>query len=164
VIAGTVHDSTNRLVENESAHGQMFNQLTPSEVVTAIGATLRGAARGEGQASDFGRDQLMSAYSATRHLAVELVAYEPELRNFTASVSDQIRAAEVPGLERELALLADRIGRSRDPSDIGEALCELFELLRRTPSPQARALRTSIHVKLRSLADREVDLLADALS
>jgi hypothetical protein len=151
-------------VENESAHGQMFNQLTPSEVVTAIGATLRGAARGEGQASDFGRDQLMSAYSATRHLAVELAAYEPELRNFTASVSDQIRAAEVPGLERELPSLSDRIGRSRDPSEIGEALCELFELLRRTPSPQTRALRTSIHVQLRSLADREVDLLADALS
>ena len=55
----------------------MFNQLTPSEVVTAIGATLRGAARGEGQASDFGRDQLMSAYSATRHLRVELVEYPP---------------------------------------------------------------------------------------
>ena len=142
----------------------MFNQLTPSEVVTAVGATLRGAARGEGQASDFGRDQLMSAYSATRHLAVELGAYEPELRKFGAAVADQVRAAQVPGLEHQLAPLSDRIGRSRDPGDVGEALCELFELLRRTPSPQTDALRNSIHVQLRLLADREVNLLADALS
>jgi hypothetical protein len=105
----------------------------------------------------------MSAYSATRHLAVELGGYEPELRKFVAAVSAQMRAAQVPGLESELPSLADRVGRARDPGDVGEALCELFELLRRAPSPQTHALRTSIHVQLRSLADREVDLLADAL-
>jgi hypothetical protein len=142
----------------------MFNQLTPSEVVTAIGATVRGAARSEGQASAFERDQLMSAYSATRHLAVELAVYEPELREFTTTVSDQIRRADAPGLERELAAFAHRIEGSLDPGAVGEALCELFERLRRTPSAQAGALRSQIHVQLRSLADREVDLLADALA
>jgi hypothetical protein len=141
----------------------MFNQLTPSEVVTAIGATVRGAARSEGQASDFDRDQLMSAYSATRHLAVELASYEPELAGFTTTVSDQIRHADAPGLEHELAALADRIELSVDPGAVGGALCELFELLRRTPSRQAEALQSQIHVQVRSLADREVDLLADAL-
>jgi hypothetical protein len=142
----------------------MFNQLSPDEVVTAIGTTLRTAARSEGQASAFDRDQLMSAYSATRHLSVELETYAPELGKFTTAVSDQIRSSGAPGVEGELGALADRIEQSSDPGAIGAALCEVFELLRQTPSERNRALRAQLHRQLRSLADREVDLLADALA
>jgi hypothetical protein len=142
----------------------MFNQLSPDEVVTAIGTTLRQAARSEGQASAFDRDQLMSAYSATRHLSVELATYAPELSKFTTAVSDQIRSSGAPDANGELGALADRIEQSSDPGAVGAALCELFELLRQTPSEPTRALRAQLHRQLRSLTDREVDLLADALA
>ena len=141
----------------------MFNQLTASDVVTAIGVTLRGAARSESQASDFDRDQLMSAYSATRHLAVELAAYEPELRAFAGSVSEEIRRFAETRDEPELAALADGIAGSPDPASIGNDLCQVFAVLRRSPSPESRALRSRLHFHLRSLADREVDLLAQGL-
>lgn len=141
----------------------MFNQLTASEVVTAIGVTVRGAARSEAQVSDFDRDQLMSAYSATRHLAVELAAYEPELRNFARSVSEEIRRAGGTSTERELVIVADKIERSLDPGSIGEGLCQVCELLRDTPGAESAALLSRLHFHLRSLADREVDLLAEGL-
>jgi hypothetical protein len=141
----------------------LFNQLTASEVVTAIGVTLRKAARSESQASDFDRDQLMSAYSATRHLAVELAAYEPELRAFARLVSEETRRSTETRNEPELADLADGIAGSLDPGSIGDGLCEVFAVLRRSPSAESRALRARLHFHLRSLADREVELLAQGL-
>jgi hypothetical protein len=141
----------------------MFNQLTPAEVVSAIGATLRRAARTESPASDFERDQLLSAYSATRHLAVELAAYEQPLRAFTESVTRELRSAESSRLGDELRRLAGAIDAAGDAGAIGAALCELFEVLRGDPSDQTQRLRAEIHVHVRSLADQEVDLLADAL-
>jgi hypothetical protein len=141
----------------------MFNQLTPAEVVTAIGATLRAAGRGETEASAFERDQLMSAYSATRHLAVELSSYEPVFRRFADAVGARLRAGDVPDLADELGRLARQLDGAPPPAAVGETICELFDLLDRSGSPQAEALRSEIHVYLRSLADREVDLLADAL-
>jgi hypothetical protein len=141
----------------------LFNQLTPAEVVTAIGATLRRAARSEGPASDFDRDQLMSAYSATRHLAVELAAYDPPLRAFTDAVVREIRTAASPRLDDELRQLAGEIEAADDPGAVGGALCELFDVLRGDSSDETQRLRSKLHLHLRSLADREVDLLADAL-
>jgi hypothetical protein len=141
----------------------MFNQLTPAEVVTAIGATVRAAARSDTEASEFERDQLMSAYSATRHLAAELGTYEPELRAFTHAVLTQLRASDIPELGAELPRLTTQLAETQAPAEVGKALCELFETLHRAASPQAEALRSEVHAHLRSLADREVDLLADAL-
>jgi hypothetical protein len=141
----------------------MFNQLSPAEMTTAIGATLRAAARSDGQASDFERDQLMSAYSATRHLAVELASFEPELRSFTTQVARQLRAEEIPGLERDLRRLIELLEGAGSASDVGEAICVLFEALDRAPSPESDAVRSRVHALLRALADREVELLADAL-
>jgi hypothetical protein len=141
----------------------MFNQLPPAEIVTAIGATLRRAARTEGAASDFDRDQLMSAFSATRHLAVELASFEPEFRRFKEAVAEQIRATNAPAIGDQLGPIADRLKAAPDGAAAGGVLCELFELLRQDGSEPARALRSQIHVHLRALADREVDLLADAL-
>jgi ATP-dependent exoDNAse (exonuclease V) beta subunit len=130
----------------------MFNQLTPAEVVTAIGATVRAAARSDTEASEFERDQLMSAYS-----------YEPELRAFTHAVLTQLRASDIPELGAELPRLTTQLAETQAPAEVGKALCELFETLHRAASPQAEALRSEVHAHLRSLADREVDLLADAL-
>jgi hypothetical protein len=141
----------------------MFNQLTPADTVKAIGATTRRIARGGGATSEFDRDQLMSTYSATRHLAVELASYEPELRRFRQGLAAQIRQAhlEDPGGERDA--IADRLEEASDAPAVGSAVCDLLDRLRADHSPQANALRTGIHASLRKLADTEVDLLADAL-
>jgi hypothetical protein len=141
----------------------MFNQLTPAEVVTAIGSTLRAAARSEGEASAFERDQLMSAYSATRHLAAELAGYEPVLRDFTEQVSARLQAHDIPERDDEIARLAGRLDGAVSPTELGATICELFELLDSLSTPPAALLRSDVHADLRFLADREVDLLADAL-
>jgi hypothetical protein len=140
----------------------MFNQLTPAEVVSAIGVTARAAARTQGPTSDFERDQLMSAYSATRHLAVELSQYAPELRRFTDAVHASVRASDVTDRRDGLDEVAARLEQP-DPYTVGTTVCELLDVLRDDDSPAAQALRGEIHVSLRRLADREVDLLADAL-
>jgi hypothetical protein len=141
----------------------MFNQLTPSEIVTAIGATVRGAARSDGQTSDFERDQLMSAYSATRHLAIELAAFEPELRSFTVTVAGLLDDVADPSLHTELAPSAEALEAAADARAVGDAVCDAMEILRARPDAAAEQLRTEIHVHLRALADREVALLADGL-
>jgi hypothetical protein len=141
----------------------VFNQLTAAEVVTAIGSTLQTAARSDDRTSDFGRDQLMSAYSATRHLAVELSSYEPELHEFTAAVARSVHAAEIPELRDDLAAVAARLDASPDARALGGEISDLLQALRERRSEETEALRAEIHVHLRALADREVDLLAGAL-
>jgi len=141
----------------------MFNQLTAAEVVSAIGVTLRGAARSEQAASDFERDQLMSAYSATRHLAVELDAYPAELERFTTSVAELLVSADRPDSG---ALGADiaRLGETGDTPALGAVIADLLTSLRADSSEAALLLSARLRALLRRLADCEVDLLADALS
>jgi hypothetical protein len=141
----------------------VFNQLSPAEVVSAIGATLRSAARSEDQASAFERDQLMSAYSATRHLAVELSAYRPELDAFVSQIVELVHTNPIPGLGADLDRLAARLGGTPSAVEFGATVSELCETLANSSSRAAAALRCQVHAQLRSLADREVDLLADAL-
>ncbi len=140
----------------------MFNQLTPAEVVTAIGTTLRGAARSDDQASDFERDQLMSAYSATRHLSVELASYPRELARFRAALSELLSAH--PGVTGEVRGRAEAVIAARGIAELGDALCELLAQLRSQDSDDARSLRVELRVRLRELADRETELMADGLS
>lgn len=141
----------------------MFNQLTAAEVVGAIGVTMRGAARSEGDLSEFERDQLMSAYSATRHLAVELETYPAELDRFRAAVADLL--ADPPGAWRaaERADLIDRLSATGDVAGLGGLMSDLLATLRGDDSEPARVLRMRLRALLRRLADREVELLADAL-
>jgi hypothetical protein len=140
----------------------MFNQLTPAEVVLAIGVTAQAAARSEGPGSEFERDQLMSTYSATRHLAVELSSYEPELRHFSRSVAQSVRGAQIEGQHEQLIEIASRLDDQSDGATVGATVSELLELLP-GDSVQADALRAEVHAALRALADREVTLVADAL-
>jgi hypothetical protein len=141
----------------------MFNQLTPTDIVGAIGVTLRDAARSEDRSDEFSRDQLLSAYSATRHLAVELSSYGAEFAAFTHAVAGRIRADADGDLAELRTQTAARIDGEPDVAIVGAALADLLAVLRDDDSPTARALRAEIHALLRGLADREVDLLADAL-
>lgn len=129
----------------------MFNQLTPAEIVTAIGQVLRRAGRRGGPAGDFDRDQLLSAYSASRHLAVELAAFEAELRVFTGEL-----AAIAPSTAAELS-------GELDPRRVGAVVGDLLAELRGRDDDEARRQREAVHALLRRLADREVELLAEGL-
>lgn len=144
----------------------MFNQLTPAAVVTAVGATLRGAATSEDRASDFERDQLLSAYSATRHLAVELERFAPVLERYTTDVLAAIRSAadDDDALAPDLSGFADRIAEDPSPAGLGAAVSELLARLHEAPTPAAAALVREVRALTRGLADDEVDLLADGLA
>ena len=125
----------------------MFSPLTPADVVIAIGRATRDAARSSEPASDFSRGQLMSAYSASRHLGVELVSFAPELRSFAQEL-----AADLPALDR-----------ARSAHEIGDLVAAALDDLRGDPSPHAAELRARLHTALRRLCDREVELLADVI-
>jgi len=144
----------------------MFNQLTPADLVGAIGVTARDAARSEHPADEFQRDQLMSAYSATRHLAVELSSFGPELERFRRAVVENVRRAADDDRDArdELAAVATRLEADGSTAAAGAAVSDLLALLRHQDSPTAAVLRSEVHTLLRQLADREVDLLADALA
>lgn len=141
----------------------MFNQLTPAAVVTAIGRTARSAARLEGPASDFDRDQLMSAYSATRHLAAELDGYALPFDEFTTAVARSLRTCPDLELRRALSGHAERVASSRDGAIVGQEIADALATVRQSTSDVAPTLRAAIHAHLRSLADREVEVLAEAL-
>lgn len=126
----------------------MFNQLTATETVAAMGCTARDAAR-KGELGEFGRGQLMSAYSASRHLSVELSSFEPELHAYTVAVAAVAPAAGLDGCS--------------DAGRAGDLTCALLDTLRGHDSPAAVELRGAIHTALRELVDREVALLAEAI-
>lgn len=131
----------------------MFNPLTPAELTVAMGRTALAAAGAE-PIDSLLRAQLKSVFSASRHLAVELDAFEPALEAFRAAVADA--AATVPETAAGLAATAD-------PHSIGPALCELLDRLRHDPGEPATALRATVRRQLRELVDLEVTLLADAI-
>lgn len=143
----------------------MFNQLTPAAIVGAIGVAARDAARSPEGADAFQRDQLLSAYSATRHLAAELEGYAPELERFLVAVATRLRdaAAQDDDLAAVVSGDAERLAGTRDVAVAGAVIADILERLRDAGAPAARALRGDLQALLRDLAHREVDLLADAL-
>jgi hypothetical protein len=143
----------------------MFNSLTPAEVVTAIGLAARRAARADEPAGDFERDQLMSAYSATRHLAGELASYGPEWERFRTAIAQRLSAATAgPQLAGRLRAAATEVEREDGAAAVGATLAELLADLRRSDDPASAGVRADVHALLRELAGREVDLLAEALA
>ena len=119
----------------------MFNPMTPAELISAMGRTTRDVARSDDPGDPFVRSQLLSVYSASRHIAVELEAFGPELRAF----------GEAVGLD------------GADPQTLGDEVCRLLETLRADPSPEASDQLAAVRGALVALVDREVDLLADAI-
>lgn len=135
----------------------MFNPMTPADVVRAVGQAARAAARGQDADSDFARGQLLSAYSISRHLAVEIESYGPELRAFAADVAGWTRDF---GESDPIGALGTQVERAKGVSELGVATCLLLERLRVSDSEAAADLRDRVRARLRRLADREVDLLA----
>jgi hypothetical protein len=131
-------------------------------MVGAIGAAAREAARSDAPLNDFQRSQLLSAYSATRHLAVELEYFPGAIAAFCSALADRIDAAPQAQLQ-ELTAIASQLRVTADPQRAGEVVSALLNLLRAHPSPAAAAVRADVQSALRDLCDREVDLLADAL-
>lgn len=138
----------------------MFNPLSPSEVVAAIGGAAREAARGDQAGSDYARGQLLSAYSTSRHLSVELASFGPELSGFAREISAS--AAHIDD-EPDLAAVVAGMESATDAGELGDATCLLLDYLRASDSEAAKDLRVRVQARLRALADREVELLADAI-
>jgi hypothetical protein len=144
----------------------MFNPLTEAEIVAAIGRTSLQAAAAEGELSDFERVQLKSAYSATRHLSVELEWFGSELDRFCSRVRGALREAaiEVDQPSREqLERLAWRLDHSPTTAEIGAAAGELLERCRSETASPWPALRTEARAALRDLCNSEVGLLSAAI-
>lgn len=143
----------------------MFNQLTAPQIVTAIGEGTRSIARGtDGELGDFERDQLMSMYSATRHLSVELTSYAPEMQRFQEALGAVIFNCEgSPEARSAINRLQQAIRKDGDTASVADALCDLLAVWREEASPAAIEHRLEVQVLLRTLADREVELLAEGL-
>jgi hypothetical protein len=142
----------------------MFSPLTPAEVVTAVGRAARDAARSDEPASEFSRGQLMSAFSVSRHLGVEIATFGPELRSFADGVADALRAGSgALACGDALQAAAGELAQAADAHRIGNLVAGALDDLRGDASPAATELRARLHAALRALADREVELLAEVI-
>lgn len=134
----------------------MFNPLTPSQVMLAVGAVLKSAASTPGH-DDFSRSQLLSAYSVSRHLAAEQEAAAPLRRWFLAELDHLLERAGEPA-----SRYTARVRECQENEEIGEIVSELLGELRSTEaSPQVRGLSAELRRVLRELCNREVAALAD---
>lgn len=122
----------------------MFNPLSASEMITAVGRAARDAAGSEGPLSEFERGQLKSGYSATRHLAVEIATFPGERARFRRAVQALAPDAAIPEDEPRLAAF----------------VADLLQSCHTQNQPDTRA---AIQRLLRELCDREVELLASAI-
>lgn len=129
----------------------MFNPMSPSELILAIGRVLRAAADGTGPSDDYRRGQLLSAYSIARHLSAEEAARDELVDWFRTEVVSLLDTRE----ETRSRILA-----ARDGPEIGRALVELLAGL--GDSDRDRTLRHRIHLLFADMADREVAALARA--
>jgi hypothetical protein len=142
----------------------VFNPLTPAQVVAAIGSSARGIARSDEALSDYARGQLLSAYSCSRHITVEIDRYDEEIRAFAGDVSQWTRAA-APQLSigADATEICAELERTADARAAGDLVSDLMERLRCDRVPAALELRARIQSRLRTLAEREVELLAEVI-
>jgi hypothetical protein len=136
----------------------MFTPLTPVEMVAAIGAAARTAARADDPGGAFSRGQLRSAASAAKHLAVELQSYAAERRAVAGQVAAAVAASKLAGREPYLGVAQRLAG-----GDLDEPLCTLLEALRADRCAPAALLRDEVRAILARMADHEVALLTAAI-
>lgn len=145
----------------------MFNPLTPAQMVTAIGRAAREAARSEERLDEFDRGQLKSAYSAARHLAIEIESFGAELRrqcDVIATAAEEAAEGMSGDTEIEaLRRLTERVRRADSAATAGAAIADLLELCRQRHQKRWVALRGDVRRALRGLCDREVALLAEGI-
>ncbi len=127
----------------------MFNPMSPSELILAIGRVLRAAADGDGPTDDYRRGQLLSAYSIARHLSAEEAARDRLVEWFQAEAAVALEAHP----DTRAKILA-----ARDGTEIGELLADLLESL----DADDEALHERLQPLFVGMADREVAALADA--
>lgn len=127
----------------------MFNPLSTSEVIAALGRVLKDAAASE-RSDEYGRSQLLSAYSVARHLAAEEAARE--------RLDTWFRGELVARLGDDGSRLASAAPVER----LAEELCELLARLRSASDPESRRRLAAIRALLRRLCDQEVAALAEA--
>ena len=96
----------------------VFNALTPPELLTGIGHTLRMAADANGALEGFERSQVLSAYSVTRLLASEQAAAEELLAWTRGALLDALDGDDRPASERARAAIA----AAPDGQAVGAAL------------------------------------------
>jgi hypothetical protein len=115
-------------------------------------------------ASEYARGQLLSAFSISRHLTVELEHYDREIQTFGRDVCAITRsgAADLAGSE-DLLELASRLEQATQARAAGDLLADLLGRLRDDESDAAALLRVRIHSRMRALFEREVALLADVI-
>ncbi|MCW2993092.1 MAG: hypothetical protein JWQ18_587 [Conexibacter sp.] len=144
----------------------MFNPIEPADMVVAIGRAARSAARSaDGTQTAFDQAQLLSAYSASRHIAAELTRYGPPLEAFREAILAQLRQAiaeGAPGVagREELADVETALANGHAAIEVGAAVATLLEILRRADAPWCASLQTTVRQQLRALAEAEVDALA----
>jgi hypothetical protein len=143
----------------------MFVPLRPAEMVTAIGRAARAGGRAEGEPTEFERGQLMSAYSASRHLAVELDHFGPERERLRDDVAAAVAAtaARLAGDDPARAWLGAMLARSDDERALGEDLCALLAECRERSGEPWTTLHSIVRARLRALCDREVSLLTEVI-
>lgn len=140
----------------------MFNPLTPSDMMLAVGRVLKETAGAGGPADEWRRGQLLSAYSVSRHLAAEVDAAN-ELRSwFRASAAEIIRDGGLDGsLAGAVEAEGTRIAASDSNSEIGESMCAVMRELREAGTPEAEAVAGNLRGLMREMCDREVLALAE---
>jgi hypothetical protein len=145
----------------------MFNPLTPAQMVSAIGRAAREAARSGGALDDFDRGQLKSAYSASRHLAIEIESFGAELHRQCEAIAMAAedaadRMTGDPDTDT-LRRLAERVRLAHSAPAAGAATGDLLELCRERDQARWTLLRGEVRRALRALCDREVALLAEGI-
>jgi hypothetical protein len=143
----------------------MFVPLRPAQMVTAIGRAARTAGRAEGEPTEFERGQLMSAYSATRHLAVELDHFDTERERLRRDTEAAVAAAvaQLPAGDPARDRVSGLLHASGDAAALGEDLCALLAECRAHDTEPWTGLRHTVHAGLRALCDREVQLLTEVI-
>lgn len=127
----------------------MLNPMSTAEVVRAVGAVLEAGAGG-GTDDEYGRGQVLSAFSVCRHLAAEEEGRR-RLAEWLEAASAEIFAA------RGEPLLA-----AAQSEEAGARLASLMEELRAADDEESRQVLVELRGVLRELCDREIAILAAA--
>jgi hypothetical protein len=147
----------------------MFNPLTVDQLVAALGTMLHDAGRGDGSLSSFEREQMLSAYSLSRHLRGEIrgaaafAAFAGRTEGLLADAAAHRAAAGDAEWASALREAAETVSAG-DVARTGEAVADLLQALRAARPDWAPPLVHELHRALAGLADAEVAVLAEALA
>ncbi len=129
----------------------MFNALSSDELLVGIGRVLRMVAGADGALEEYGRSQVLSAYSVTRLLAAEQAAAAELLVWLRQSIVEVLK--DDP--RQAVSDAGRRVQAALSGVEVGDALCDLLATV-----PRQDPLRPRVHRVLAEMIDREVAVLA----